>query len=711
MATKTEHSKSSAEQNLKKEFGEESVDPRRSHPVFQHIRDVWPKLIFDHEDLLLGGAANPLIYHEKPEDGKSEKPFFIYISDKEDVQDITNYYAEVKEGILKKIEDGTLPEEKLKKYNENGILNIEVRRIPRDENGNLTIPYDEHGLLHTEKYKRAISPGLERFPKGIIFNWDTAFIIRGLVQDGYVDLAKELTEVMLYEIEHYNGILNANATFCLTDNPKEPRCQPPFIASKVLMIYNLWDELEYPPEESREDWLKRALPLVENHINFWTDPNGCHFDSNTGLSKYGSTYGKPAVEALHAEPEHFKRAYQDLCHLYDKHVQNPLPVSQRDYQGRKDAYYVEMFLELDDKGIPVPFAIKKEEKTLGEITIEVYSVQGLTPAYFDGDIAMRESGLDATRRFGFMAADANNLAASDLNCFIKKMQGDTAQSYRCLVEAEPDNPHWKERSDYWQQKSENLAQHIRDEMWDDAAPQFEGDNPQNPDNPMPPCYRDRYLSPLAEKYNLGKFRRFNFSTQGTSALWAGIATQEQAHTIINEVYPLFLDPKGFSLSNHYGYMWDKRKTFSPSEEIAAEGAELYNYYHISHYMRSIRKIAIEEEFMRTGQVWEKMETIHGTCNTAQYQAPGVGYDHNDPGFGWTNAEYIDACMAIPRLELKIKGDYIPPPCISSNFVILDHGVASPPVDNPQMLSSILEKAQARLKKELPELEIDMNPVP
>lgn len=694
-----------AEHNLTEEFGEESVDPRRSHPVFEHIRNVWPKLIFDHEDVLLGGARNPLIYHDE------QKPYFIYVSDKEDIEDIKAYYETVKQGIIDKVSAGTLPAAKHDKFIENGILDIEVRRIPRDENGELAIPYDEHGLLHTEKYKRAISPGLERFPKGIIFNWDTAFIIRGLVQDGYVDLAKELTEVMLYEIEHYNGIPNANATFCLTDNQDEPRCQPPFIASKVLMIYNLWDELDIPPEESKEDWLKRALPLVEHHINFWTDPNGCHFDNATGLSKYGSTFGKPAVEALHAEPAHFEKAYKDLLYLYDKHINNPLPVEQRDYQGRKDAYYVEMFLDLDSDGNPVPFSIDKVKKKLSGKEIEIYDVKGLTPEYFDGDIAMRESGLDATRRFGFMAADANNLAASDLNCFIKKMMGDAAQAYKQLAKAEPDNPAWAERAQYWSDKSGDLAEHIRNEMWDDAKPQFEGDNPNDPENPMPPCFRDRYLSPLAEKYDLGTFRRFNFSMQGASALWTGVATPEQAHTIITESYPLFIDPCGFSLSNHYGYMWDKRKTFSPSEEMGAEGAEVAGYYHVAHHMRKTRRAVIEDEYTRTGQVWEKMETITGTCNTAQYQPAGVGYDHNDPGFGWTNAEYIDACMAIPRLELKIRGDYIPPPCISSNFVILDHGVASPAVDSPAMLRDILNKANTRLARELPDMNFSMEPTP
>lgn len=35
-------------------------------------------------------------------------------------------------------------------------------------------------------------------------------------------------------------------------------------------------------------------------------------------------------------------------------------------------------------------------------------------------------------------------------------------------------------------------------MWDDARPQFEGDNPNDAEMPMPPSFRDLYLSPEAK---------------------------------------------------------------------------------------------------------------------------------------------------------------------------------------------------------------------
>ena len=687
---------SSSEPKLKEHFDVETSDPLSGHPIFDHIKQIWPQLIFDHEDLLLGGADNPLICH------KDKNPYFIYVSDKEDPAEIQAYYQSVKQGILDKVSKGLLSPDKLEKYNQNGVLDIEVRPIPRAKDGTLAIPHDEHGLLHIPG--RGVSPGLERFPKGILFNWDTAFIIRALVQTDRVDLAKDLTDVMLYEIEHYGGIPNANATFSLSDDPDVPRCQPPFIASKVLMIYNLWDELDEPQTETKEEWLKRALPLVEKHHEFWTKPGSCHFDDKLQLSKYGSTFGKPTVEVLHAEPEHYITAYQKLLELYEKHIENPLPVSERDYQGRKDGYYVEMFLDLDEDGKPVPFQMQKVKKSIDGREIEVFDVKGLTPAYYNGDIAMRESGLDATRRFGFMAADANNLCPYDLNCKIKKMEGDIGQAYAHLSAAEPENGQWAALSEQWSQRSEETAKRIRDALWDDARPQFDGDDPNNPDRPMPPSFRDLYLAPEAEKYNLGKFRRFNFAAIGTP-LWTGVANDEQASTLIEDNFYLFLNPHGFRLStNKEDYMWGGNISFSTEEEKAAEGAELNGYYHLALHMRKIRKNAIEKEFERTGHLWEKMETVTGTHDTGKYQAKGVGYNHNDPGFGWTIAEYIDACLAIPRLELKIKHQPIPSPCISSNFVVLDHGLAAPAKDSPQSLAKILRRANERFLKENPTLQ-------
>jgi alpha,alpha-trehalase len=45
-----------------------------------------------------------------------------------------------------------------------------------------------------------------------MYGWDSYFIVRGLIADGRIDLAKRMVENFLFEIEHYGAILNANRT-------------------------------------------------------------------------------------------------------------------------------------------------------------------------------------------------------------------------------------------------------------------------------------------------------------------------------------------------------------------------------------------------------------------------------------------------------------------------------------------------------------------
>ena len=64
-----------------------------------------------------------------------------------------------------------------------------------------------------------------------MYGWDSYFIIRGLLRDGRVDLARDMVENFFFEIEHYGGVLNANRTYYLS------RSQPPFLTSMILGVY------------------------------------------------------------------------------------------------------------------------------------------------------------------------------------------------------------------------------------------------------------------------------------------------------------------------------------------------------------------------------------------------------------------------------------------------------------------------------------------
>jgi alpha,alpha-trehalase len=64
-----------------------------------------------------------------------------------------------------------------------------------------------------------------------MYGWDSYFIQLGLLRDNRLELAKSMTDNFLYEIQHYEKILNANRTYYLT------RSQPPFLTEMILSVY------------------------------------------------------------------------------------------------------------------------------------------------------------------------------------------------------------------------------------------------------------------------------------------------------------------------------------------------------------------------------------------------------------------------------------------------------------------------------------------
>src|SRR5579862_8858627 len=91
---------------------------------------------------------------------------------------------------------------------------IDTHRIPREGLLYLEHPYVVPGGQFNEMY-----------------GWDSYFIIRGLLRDNRIELAKGMVENFFYEIEHYGGVLNANRTYYLG------RSQPPFLTSMILAVY------------------------------------------------------------------------------------------------------------------------------------------------------------------------------------------------------------------------------------------------------------------------------------------------------------------------------------------------------------------------------------------------------------------------------------------------------------------------------------------
>ena len=128
-----------------------------------------------------------------------------------------------------------------------------------------------------------------------MYGWDSYFIIRGLVRDGRIDLAKGMVENFFFEIEHYGGVLNANRTYYLT------RSQPPFLTSMILAVY---DAQKASGHENNE-WLAKAYDYAVKDHELWTSEP--HLAGSTGLSRYFDFGNGPAAESVKDETGHYRQ--------------------------------------------------------------------------------------------------------------------------------------------------------------------------------------------------------------------------------------------------------------------------------------------------------------------------------------------------------------------------------------------------------------------
>src|SRR5205814_7369970 len=123
---------------------------------------------------------------------------------------------------------------------------------------------------------------------------DSYFIIRGLVRDKRIELARGMVENFFFEIEHYGAVLNANRTYYLT------RSQPPFLTSMIFAVY----EAQKAAGHEDRAWLAKAYDYAQRDYALWTrEP---HLAGSTGLSRYYDFGNGPAPESVKDETGHYR---------------------------------------------------------------------------------------------------------------------------------------------------------------------------------------------------------------------------------------------------------------------------------------------------------------------------------------------------------------------------------------------------------------------
>ena len=437
------------------------------------------------------------------------------------------------------------------------------------------------GLLYLEN--SYVVPG-GRFNE--MYGWDSYFIIRGLLENGRIDLARGMVENFFFEIEHYGTVLNANRTYYLT------RSQPPFLTSMILAVY------EAQKSAGREDrsWLEKAYRYAEKDYQLWNrEP---HLAGSTGLSRYYDFGEGPAPESLKDESGvHRKVAGYFLFHPDAAHgyiVTDPSP---------------------GDSALGFHFSAQvcdKDNSSSAKPQCEPARDISLSRDYYKGDRSMRESGFDISFRFGPYGAATHHYAPVCLNSLLYKTEKDL-QHMSELLDRKDNAQKWAERA---QQRKDRIEKYL----WDSQRSLF-------------------------VDYNVDSNARSSYEYIATLyPLWAGLATGDQAQAVVRNL-SVFERPGGLAMSNREsGGQWDLPYGWAPTQLIAIEGLRRYGFNEDANRISYKFLSTIAENFRREGTIREKYNVVTRTTES-QVEA---GYQQNVIGFGWTNAAFLVLLHALPQ---------------------------------------------------------------
>ncbi|HST53131.1 MAG TPA: trehalase family glycosidase [Pyrinomonadaceae bacterium] len=335
--------------------------------VREYIRRSWHTLTRSDRDLA-AAAVDPKF---KPTNGGR---WPVYVSRVEDLG-----------AVERRLRAAMSPED---------FARIELRRLP-------TRAADAApGLLYLPR--PYVVPG-GRFNE--MYGWDSYFTEVGLLRDGETELARDMVENFIYEIENYGLILNANRTYYLT------RSQPPFLTRMIRGVYE---------KERDARWLRGTLHAVGRYYDYWTSNTGPHLTPRTGLSRYYDAGSGPSPEVVSGE---------------------------RDAEGRTHYDRVREFYRTHEVG---DYDVNKfYDRARDE----------LTPAFYKGDRSMRESGFDPSDRFGPFSAGINSYNPVCLNSLLYVYERDAAEIVRALGRPS--------EARAWERRAAARREKINRLMWDE----------------------------------------------------------------------------------------------------------------------------------------------------------------------------------------------------------------------------------------------------
>jgi alpha,alpha-trehalase len=416
-------------------------------------------------------------------------------------------------------------------------------------------PVAEPGLLYLPR--PYVVPG-GRFNE--MYGWDSAFILIGLLHDGRIELARDLVDDFLYEVRRYGAVLNANRTYYLS------RSQPPFLGEMVLAVYRATGD---------RAWLAGARGALEATYTHWTAPP--HLVPELGLSRYFDHGEGPAPEVD----------------------------SERDAAGRTHYDRVREFF----RAHPEPASTSRFYDRAND---------RLTPAFYAGDRAMRESGFDPTGRFGPFGAEAERTVPICLNTLLYQLELDLAEVEGILGRT-GEAARFAGLAHVRQARVEAL-------LWDEGQG----------------LYGDFDL-------DSGRLRRYPFAT----TFWplrAGLASPARAARVIANL-GLFERAGGILTSTVVtGAQWDAPFGWAPLQLFAVDGLRRAGDVKDANRIARAFLSMLVEDFERRGSMFEKYDVVRRSSEVGDGQLR-FGYRSNEIGFGWTNGVALALLSELGLCEL------------------------------------------------------------
>ena len=459
---------------------------------------------------------------------------------------------------------------------------VEIRSLTRaiTAPGQVTAGMNPPGLLYLAN--RYVVPG-GRFNE--MYGWDSYFIVRGLIEDKRLELARGMIENFFFEIEHYGTVLNANRTYFLT------RSQPPFLTSMIVEVY----DAEKAAGKDDRELLEQGYRWASKDYEMWNrEP---HLAGDTGLARYFDFGNGPAPESLKDETDFYRQVTGFFL-----------------VNGEGRNYVVETGANKKTEpvgGAPYSMQVCDAAKTMAKPGCEPAREVSLTADYYKGDRAMRESGFDISFRFGPYGAATHHFAPVCLNSLLYKTEKDLQRISELLGN--------KQNAQHWQDRARERAERIQKYLWD--------------------AQRGLFLD-----YNLDQSARSTYEYITTFyPLWAGLATKEQAEAVTRNL-KIFERSGGLAMSNRdNGVQWDYPYGWAPTQLLAIEGLRRYGYNKDADRVSYEFLSNIAENFRRDRTIREKYNVA-----TRSSEAPvASGYQQNVVGFGWTNGAFLALLHALP----------------------------------------------------------------